>query len=84
MVQLRLNDSFRFVVVGSPAHLAHQGTPTRPEDLLPHECITFRSRTTGALYAWELERGLRNWRVPVRGGVAVRAVTEGRKSARSG
>jgi DNA-binding transcriptional LysR family regulator len=25
--------------------------------------------TTGSLYAWELERGRRNWRVPVRGGV---------------
>ncbi|RYZ27851.1 MAG: hypothetical protein EOP01_07190, partial [Propionibacteriaceae bacterium] len=24
---------------------------------------------TGALYAWELERGRRSWRVPVRGGV---------------
>jgi hypothetical protein len=24
---------------------------------------------TGALYAWELERGRRNWRVPVRGGI---------------
>ncbi|MEZ4409828.1 MAG: LysR family transcriptional regulator [Polyangiales bacterium] len=34
---------------------------------LTHECITFRSATTGALYAWELERGRRNWRVPVRG-----------------
>jgi DNA-binding transcriptional LysR family regulator len=69
MVQVRLTDSFRFVVVGSPAYLARRGTPERPEDLLRHECITFRSRTTGALYAWELERGRRNWRVPVRGGV---------------
>ena len=34
-----------------------------------HECITFRSKTTGALYAWELERGRKTWRVPVRGGV---------------
>jgi|SRR6187402_2157970 len=45
------------------------GTPERPEDLLRHECMTFRSQSTGALYAWELERGRRNWRVPVRGGV---------------
>jgi DNA-binding transcriptional LysR family regulator len=27
------------------------------------------SGTTGALYAWELERGRRTWRVPVRGGL---------------
>ncbi|RKH37377.1 LysR family transcriptional regulator [Corallococcus sicarius] len=69
MVQVRLTEAFRFVVVGSPDYLARRGTPQRPEDLLQHECITFRMRSTGALYAWELERGRRNWRVPVRGGV---------------
>ncbi|NBD08261.1 LysR family transcriptional regulator [Corallococcus silvisoli] len=69
MVQVRLTDPFRFVVVGTPEYLARHGTPQRPEDLLHHECITFRSPTTGTLYAWELERGRRTWRVPVRGGV---------------
>ena len=69
MVQVRLTDPFRFVVVGAPGYFARHGKPERPEDLLRHDCITFRSQTTGALYAWELERGRRNWRVPVRGGV---------------
>lgn len=69
MVQVRLTEAFRFVVVAAPAYLARHGTPERPEDLLRHECITFRSQTTGALYAWELERGRRTWRVPVRGGI---------------
>ncbi|MBF5045621.1 LysR family transcriptional regulator [Aggregicoccus sp. 17bor-14] len=69
MVQVRLTDAFRFVVVGSPDYLARHGTPERPEDLLRHECITFRSQTRGTLYAWELERGRRNWRIPVRGSV---------------
>jgi DNA-binding transcriptional LysR family regulator len=69
MVQVRLTDSFRFIVVGAPSYLARHGVPERPEDLLRHECINYRSHTTGALYAWELERGRRNWRVPVRGGV---------------
>ena len=68
MVQVRLTSSFRFVVVGAPSYLAQRGTPQRPEDLLQHECITFRL-STGALYGWELERGRRSWRVPVRGGV---------------
>lgn len=71
MVQVRLTDPFRFVVVGSPEYLARRGTPQRPEDLLAHECITFRMPSNGALYAWELERGKRTWRVPVRGGVVV-------------
>ncbi len=69
MVQVRLTDPFRFVVVGAPRYLERHGTPQRPEDLLRHECLTFRSQTTGALYAWELERGRRNWRIPVRGSV---------------
>jgi DNA-binding transcriptional LysR family regulator len=71
MVQVRLTDPFRFVVVGAPAYLKSHPAPQRPEDLLRHECITFRSRTTGALYAWELERGPRTWRVAVRGGLVV-------------
>jgi DNA-binding transcriptional LysR family regulator len=69
MVQVRLTDPFRFVVVGSPEYLKRRGTPERPEDLLEHECITYRSLTTGGLYDWELERGRKSWRIPVRGGV---------------
>jgi len=69
MVQVRLTEAFRFVVVGAPSYLDRQGAPRRPEDLLRHECFTFRIPSSGALYAWELERGRRNWRVPVRGSV---------------
>ena len=69
MVQVRLTDRFRFVVVGAPAYLARHGAPERPEDLLRHECIALRTQTSGYLYAWELERGRRSWRIPVRGGV---------------
>jgi DNA-binding transcriptional LysR family regulator len=69
MVQVRLTDPFRFVIVGAPSYLATHGVPEKPQDLLRHECITFRSQTTGTLYAWELERGRKTWRVPVRGGV---------------
>ncbi len=69
MVRVRLTEAFRFVIVGSPKYLAKRGRPSKPEDLLEHECITFRSPTNGVLYAWELERGRKSWRVPVRGGV---------------
>ncbi len=69
MVQVRLTGAFRFVVAGAPSYFQRHGTPEKPEDLLRHDCITFRSQSTGTLYAWELERGRRTWRVPVRGGV---------------
>lgn len=68
MVTVRLTDAFRFVVVGAPSYFAKHGAPRRPEDLLQHECFTVRG-SGGALYAWELERGKRAWRVPVRGRV---------------
>lgn len=71
MVGARLTEAFRFVVVGAPSYLDRRGTPERPEDLLKHECLTFRSESTGSLYAWELERGRRSWRVPVRGSIVV-------------
>lgn len=69
MVAVRLTDAFRFIVVGAPSYLQRRGTPKQPDDLLEHECLTFRSATTGAPYAWELERGRKTWRVPVHGGV---------------
>ncbi len=69
MVQVRLTEAFRFVVVGAPSYLERYGTPRSPEDLLRHECFTIRIPSSGALYAWELERGRRNWRVPVRGSI---------------
>jgi DNA-binding transcriptional LysR family regulator len=69
MVHVRLTEPFRFVVVGAPSYLAKHGTPRTPEDLLRHECFTFRIPSSGALFAWELERGKRSWRVPVRGGI---------------
>jgi DNA-binding transcriptional LysR family regulator len=69
MVQVRISDESRFVIVAAPSYLEKNGTPRKPEDLMRHECINFRMPSSGALYAWELERGRRNWRVPVRGGV---------------
>ena len=69
MVSLRLTSSLRFIVVGAPGYFEKHGTPERPEDLLQHECLTFRSETTGSLYAWELEQGEKTWRVPVHGSI---------------
>jgi DNA-binding transcriptional LysR family regulator len=69
MVSVRLTSALRYIVVATPDYLKRRGTPQRPEDLLEHECVVFRSPTTGAAYAWEFERGRKKWRVPVGGGV---------------
>ncbi len=70
MVQVRLTEAFRFVVVGAPEYLERHGRPQKPEDLLEHECLAYRSNSTGSIYAWELERGRRTWRVPIGGDMA--------------
>jgi DNA-binding transcriptional LysR family regulator len=69
MVQIRLSDPARFVVAGAPSYLARRGTPQKPADLLQHDCICMRSETSGGRWAWELERGKKEWRVPVQGPV---------------
>jgi len=69
MVRIRLTGPQRFLVVGSPAYLARRGTPRRPEELLGHDCLNYRSASTDSLYLWDLEQGRRRWRLPVRGPV---------------
>lgn len=69
MVQVRLTEAGRFVVAGAPSYLDVRGIPQQPRDLLDHACICIRSATSGARYAWELERGRKSWRVPVQGPV---------------
>jgi DNA-binding transcriptional LysR family regulator len=69
MVQVRLTAPGRFVVAAAPSYLARRGTPQKPQDLLQHDCICIRSSSSGARYAWELERGKKAWRVPVEGPV---------------
>ena len=67
MVHVRLTEAFRFVVVGAPSYLQRRGAPEAPRDLVGHECLCFRSPTTGSIYSWEFERGKKTWRIPVRG-----------------
>lgn len=69
MVHVRLSDSARLVVVGAPSYLERRGIPQKPMDLLRHDCIGVRWTASAEPWAWELERGKRTWRVPVRGPV---------------
>jgi len=68
MVHVRLTEPFdSWCRVWPPT--SSGGATRGAKDLLAHDCIRIRSRTTGALYVWELERGKKTWRVPVRGPV---------------
>jgi len=69
MVQIRLSEPARIVVAGAPSYFARRGVPQKPTDLLRHDCINFPAGTAGARFAWELERGKKDFRVPVQGPV---------------
>ncbi|HEY8074356.1 MAG TPA: LysR substrate-binding domain-containing protein [Labilithrix sp.] len=69
MIHVRLLGACRLVVAGAPSLLKRRGVPEKPQDLLHHDCICMRWAKGGEPWAWELERGKKNWRVPVRGPV---------------
>lgn len=68
MVHVRLSGACRVVVAGAPSYLDRRGVPQKPADLLDHDCIGMRA-TGGGPWPWELERGKKTWRLPVRGPV---------------
>jgi DNA-binding transcriptional LysR family regulator len=67
MVHIRLCGPTRLVVVGAPSYLGRNGVPEKPQDLLRHDCICVRRVPSGEPWAWELVRGKKTYRVPVRG-----------------
>jgi DNA-binding transcriptional LysR family regulator len=69
MIHVRLSPPDRVVVAASPQYLKRRGAPQTPQDLLQHDCIAMRFTPTGEPWPWELERGKKTWRVPVRGPV---------------
>ena len=56
--------SIRRVVCASPAYLAEHGTPTTPEDLSTHNCITFEGLSSAA--PWGFAKGKTEVTVQVR------------------
>jgi DNA-binding transcriptional LysR family regulator len=66
MVAVRLTPPLRLVIVGSPAYLARNKKPERPDDLRHHACVRHR-RSNGALAPWSLNDGGRAIEIAVSG-----------------
>lgn len=64
---VRVGPDMRLVIVGAPSYFATHEMPAKPQDLVDHDCITFRLPTRGTLYAWELKKGSRAMNVRVDG-----------------
>jgi DNA-binding transcriptional LysR family regulator len=67
MVAVPLGPIQRRVVVGAPAYLKRHSTPTRPEDLLEHECIRQRLSSGGRLSEWLFQVQRKRLTIEVRG-----------------
>lgn len=67
MIAVPCSPPLRFVVVGSPDHLARHGRPRSPADLLRHPCVRTR-HASGAVYRWEFQdKGGETIRIDVQG-----------------
>jgi DNA-binding transcriptional LysR family regulator len=59
----------RRLVCGAPAYLARAGVPTRPEDLLTHNCLTLAA-AGGQQRGWRFQVGKEIVALPVRGSLS--------------
>ncbi|MDQ0393424.1 LysR family transcriptional regulator [Labrys monachus] len=55
MVAVRLTRDLRMAVVGAPSYFADRRLPQAPADLKDHFCLTYKWKSTGALYPWRFE-----------------------------
>ncbi|HET8608927.1 MAG TPA: LysR family transcriptional regulator [Burkholderiales bacterium] len=53
MIAVPLTPPIRLVTVAAPEYVARRGEPRVPEDLLLHDCINHRFRTSHRIYRWE-------------------------------
>lgn len=67
MISVPIGPPMRMLAVASPTYFAKRPAPNTPEELTGHNCINLRLPTLGGLYAWEFERGGREFRVRVDG-----------------
>ncbi len=57
MVAVRITNDLRMAVVGAPSYFADRQRPQVPADLKDHLCLTYKWKSTGALYQWRFEDG---------------------------
>jgi DNA-binding transcriptional LysR family regulator len=67
MIAVRVGPSIRSTVIATPSYFAAHPPPVTPHDLARHECINYRLKTAGSLYAWEFEKAGQSLQVRVDG-----------------
>src|SRR5882724_9116489 len=84
MIGVRIGPDLRMAVVGAPSYFRKRPLPTKPQDLIGHNCINLRLPTHGGLYAWEFENGTQELKVRVDGQLTFNGTSQMLKAALSG
>lgn len=71
MVAVQLTPSFRWRVLGAAAYLDRYGVPTKPAELVHHQCIGYRFPSAKTVYRWQFQNKGRPLSVDVAGGIIV-------------
>ncbi|HBN8522204.1 LysR family transcriptional regulator [Pseudomonas aeruginosa] len=53
VVAVPITPMLEMAVVGSPAYFERYGKPETPAELVQHNCLSYRSTGSGAIYRWE-------------------------------
>lgn len=72
----------RQIVCASPDYLLSHGTPTKPEDLSQHSCVTFTSLE--AAHEWTFDAARKTSRIPVRSRLSASSAEAAADAAASG
>src|ERR1700722_11133066 len=70
MIAVRIGPDLRMAVVGAPSYFRKRPEPKRAQHTEARDCVNLRLTTSGALYAWEFEKGGREIKVRVEGQLA--------------
>ncbi|WP_049620621.1 LysR family transcriptional regulator [Frateuria defendens] len=84
ILAVRIGPDQRFAIVGTAKYLASHAMPTKPEDLLRHECIVLGPPSRGGLPSWELKRGQRTMHARVNGRLAFNGIYQVLNASLSG
>jgi DNA-binding transcriptional LysR family regulator len=84
MIAVRIGPDMRMAIVGAPSYFASRPEPKSPQDLVQHNCITFRQPSAGGIYAWEFEKRGREMRVRVDGQLVFNRMPPMLNAARAG
>ena len=84
MIAVRITPPLQDAFFASPEYLDEHGRPTKPSDLLNHNCIRYRYKSSRDFYPWRFKARRGAVSVAVSGGLVVDSFEAGMEAARTG